>query len=495
LEGIWVDISLVAEDIQVMMSFDIYVDPLLVYTYAETEFESAFTAARGMADTLYDRYVQLDRFDGLGDVPFSATIMRWGLFETILSTAMWISHRERGAIVPDDSMLMQANARLSAYIAHVGIARMYWAYYCILGHDIMHPLYFAKEMSESEFLLSRRHRPYTKSHVELCLLVCLARRIMTLRNRGGERFVALTRHGTKVFEWIHQALQACGYIERRVSVSYVYQFDTVQNWDEMCDIVWPEVNANRRQYIQWTGVSSGNHVLEIGCGTGALTFDAALYQAVGERGMLTAVDISSGMLDQARIKWEAFGKPPQVVLKVASALHLPFASHVFDVVCGSFFLHFVDAKSALREMERVLRPGGTVSVYQPLQTDLDQPFFREWFDPVFQLARRRNAELPETYLPTIDQVKTWFTDCGLEEIETMPLPSPWVFDDPEIVVQHLVRGISFFETELAELPWDDRKTVIAELIARGRDVRRKYPLSERIIQVPGMMVKGTKRMQ
>ncbi len=487
------DISNLADDIGRMMDFDLFIDPLLVYTYSEPEMDPAVRAARELANAVYQRYVHLDAFVGLGEVPYSDTLMRWGLVETILATAMWISQQERAVTLPDEAEIMKAYARLSAYIAQVGIVRMYWVYYCIIGHDMMQPLWFAKEILEADFLSARRHHPYPRSHVELCFLVCLGRRIMKFRRSDGERTVTLTRHGTNLYEWIHDSLRTCGYLDRRISMSYLYQFDRVEDWDDMCQVVWPEITENRRKFIHWVGVRTDDHVLEIACGTGALTFDAGLYEAVGPRGMLTATDSSTGMLDQARKKWHTFGAPPQVILKHASVTNLPFAGDIFDVVCGSFFLHFVDPMRALQEMVRVARPGGTVAVYQPLETNLDKPFFRDWFKPVYALARRRNAERPQTYLPTSEQVATWFAQCRLDEIELRPMPSPWIFDDPEVVVQHIVRGISFFEQELAELPWDDRKTVIAELIDRGRDVRRKYPLSERVIQVPGIMVKGVKR--
>jgi SAM-dependent methyltransferase len=102
-------------------------------------------------------------------------------------------------------------------------------------------------------------------------------------------------------------------------------------------------------------------VLDVGCGTGALAVAAA------ERwpGLaIDAVDASDGMLDLARRDLD--GRPGSARQRVsftrAFADSLPFDDGTFDVVVAAFVLQLVpSAPRALREMRRVLRPGGRLA--------------------------------------------------------------------------------------------------------------------------------------
>jgi SAM-dependent methyltransferase len=103
------------------------------------------------------------------------------------------------------------------------------------------------------------------------------------------------------------------------------------------------------------GIAAGQRVLDVACGTGALTRTAA--ERVGPTGAVLGLDANPEMLAVARrldapIKWTD-GR--------AEALPLPDAS--FDAVVSQFGLMFFDDRvAALREMQRVLRPGGRLAV-------------------------------------------------------------------------------------------------------------------------------------
>lgn len=102
----------------------------------------------------------------------------------------------------------------------------------------------------------------------------------------------------------------------------------------------------------WTVSRARGRVLEIGVGTGA---NLRFY---GSDVRLTAVDASSGMLDQASAK-VGRGGPDGVELLVADAGGLPFDDASFDAVVSTYVLCCVpDLDRALTEAVRVLRPGG-----------------------------------------------------------------------------------------------------------------------------------------
>ena len=102
-------------------------------------------------------------------------------------------------------------------------------------------------------------------------------------------------------------------------------------------------------------IGAGQRVLDVACGTGVLTREAA--RRVGPSGTVIGLDLSPRMLAiAARLS-------PALTWHEGTAEALPFADESFDAVVSQFGLMFVsDASQALREMMRVLRPGGRLAV-------------------------------------------------------------------------------------------------------------------------------------
>jgi demethylmenaquinone methyltransferase / 2-methoxy-6-polyprenyl-1,4-benzoquinol methylase len=126
-------------------------------------------------------------------------------------------------------------------------------------------------------------------------------------------------------------------------------------------------------------VRPGDRVLDVCCGTG----DLALA-ALARGGRVTAVDFSERMLERARRKSE------QIEWLRGDALALPFPDEAFDAVTIGFGLRNVeDADRGLRELRRVLRPGGRVGVLDVTQPrGLLRHFYALWFDRLIPLLGR-----------------------------------------------------------------------------------------------------------
>ena len=104
----------------------------------------------------------------------------------------------------------------------------------------------------------------------------------------------------------------------------------------------------------------GERVLDVACGTGLVTFDAA--QAVGAAGRVVGVDISGQMVEAAESARAERGAS-NVDFARMDAETLQFDDASFDVVLCSLGLMYVpDPEQSLREMQRVLRPGGRVAL-------------------------------------------------------------------------------------------------------------------------------------
>lgn len=109
-------------------------------------------------------------------------------------------------------------------------------------------------------------------------------------------------------------------------------------------------------FIEHAGIADGEEVLEIGCGTGSLTF--ALAQAAGLGG-LTAIDHSAIYLAAAQAK----NRDPRIRLEQGDGCALRFADASFDRALSMLVLPSVTPQPELMasEMRRVTRPGGVVA--------------------------------------------------------------------------------------------------------------------------------------
>jgi demethylmenaquinone methyltransferase/2-methoxy-6-polyprenyl-1,4-benzoquinol methylase len=119
----------------------------------------------------------------------------------------------------------------------------------------------------------------------------------------------------------------------------------------------------------------GGLALDVATGTGDLA--AALVRAARVRRVL-ATDFSEGMLAVGQRKLRGAGLGDRVRFLVSDALSLPFPDRTFDGVASAFLLrNLVDLRQGLAEMQRVVKPGGTVVALEITQPTL--PGFKQLF--------------------------------------------------------------------------------------------------------------------
>lgn len=107
--------------------------------------------------------------------------------------------------------------------------------------------------------------------------------------------------------------------------------------------------------LEATNITAGHHVIDVACGTGVLAI--AVSEHVGPKGTTVGIDINEGMLSIAK------AKSSSIEWLNAPAEALPFNDDHFNCVVSQFgLMYFENQEGAIREMMRVLQPGGSLAV-------------------------------------------------------------------------------------------------------------------------------------
>ena len=150
----------------------------------------------------------------------------------------------------------------------------------------------------------------------------------------------------------------------------------------------------RDRVLDDAGILEGNTVLDVGSGQGLIAFEA--LDRVGDRGTVIFSDISQPLLDHCRSVAERMGILDRTAFIHAPAENLsPITDESTDVVTARSVLIYVSRKdAAFGEFHRVLRPGGRVSIFEPINRYFDMRDDDFWgFDasPVRDLVAKMNA--------------------------------------------------------------------------------------------------------
>lgn len=211
--------------------------------------------------------------------------------------------------------------------------------------------------------------------------------------------------------------------KRRAAATYNAASD---HFDDPANSFWERFG---RRTVERLGLSPGARVLDVCCGSGASAIPAA--EAVGPGGEVLGVDLAEGLLELARRKAERRGLG-NIDFRVGDMLDLRLPEAGFDAVVCVFGIFFVpDMEAAVRELWRLVRPGGKLAV-------------TTWGRRVFEPADRAfwesvRAVRPELYkgfnpwdrISEPGSVRALFAAAGVEDCEVVAESGVHPINSPE----------------------------------------------------------------
>jgi ubiquinone/menaquinone biosynthesis C-methylase UbiE len=150
----------------------------------------------------------------------------------------------------------------------------------------------------------------------------------------------------------------------------------------------------RRRFLRFVGIRPGHRVLEVGSGSGVVLRDVAVL--VGPTGRVVGIDPSERAVAVSRRLCR--DAPGHITIRVGDGTYLPFRRTPFDVALAvTVVLHVADPLGLVREMARVVRPGGRVGLQdQDFGTVAVTHPDPEFTDHLMQKVARRICEEPHS---------------------------------------------------------------------------------------------------
>ena len=232
-------------------------------------------------------------------------------------------------------------------------------------------------------------------------------------------------------------------------------------WAEHADIFDRAIAGHDAAFQAAAAIQLTDRVLDVGCGTGQNTRDAAL---AARSGSALGVDLSAPMLEEARRRADAAGLTNCSFLQADAQIH-PFEPASFDVaICRTAAMFFADRVAALANIGRALRPGGRLVLltWQPQARN-------EWIEQIATaLAAGRPPQIPPPgagpfALSEPGHIRAVLADAGFGDVDVVGSEAPFWFGADAAEASRFIAGLMSWM--LAELDDDGRSAALEALRA------------------------------
>ena len=206
-------------------------------------------------------------------------------------------------------------------------------------------------------------------------------------------------------------------------------------------------------FLDWLEVSEGLIWLDVGCGTGA--FSSLVVERYAPRS-LVGIDPSEAQLEFARDR--RFGR--MTAFELGDAMQIDRPDRSFDIAVAALVMHFMpDPLRGVREMARVVRPGGMVATYT---WDLEGGGFP--YEAVHRAMHANGFEAPGPPHPeagSADELARLWQAAGLADVATRAIPVARAFSDFDDYWAN-ASSSTRIAAVLNALPLDQRESVRAD---------------------------------
>lgn len=200
------------------------------------------------------------------------------------------------------------------------------------------------------------------------------------------------------------------------------------DYDKMNSVISFNLHKKwRADIMKRMNVKPESKALDVCCGTADWTI--SLANSVGSHGHVTGLDFSNAMLTSAAPKTDKY---PNITLIQGNAMELPFEDHTFDYVTIGFGLRNVpDYEKALKEMHRVVKPGGVVACLETSQSEIPgyRQLFRLYFNYIMPVFGKLFAKSYKEYswlqesadeFPGREELAQLFKSAGFTRVDYRP---------------------------------------------------------------------------
>lgn len=208
-----------------------------------------------------------------------------------------------------------------------------------------------------------------------------------------------------------------------------------------------DMQAQRQAILTAMALGPGEDVLDVGTGNGVMVRD--ILEQVGPSGSASGLDAAAPMVAMARKLC------PSGDFVQGGASALPFKDECFDVVTAAQLLCFLpDQNQALKEMHRVLRPGGRIVI---LDTDWDSLVWNSYKPALMAKAIAvytqpyADAHVPRTLTKRL--IETGFDDVGCDTLSVLNWePGP---DNYAQLTASFLESVGAASNEFSDVDWRD----------------------------------------